>query len=114
MKIVTNHNRRRILDASDLTVKEAEWFDYLDWDKLEKGEDSASFFRYRGNVYDLGEFQRTTEITTQQTQIGQSNQFAQWDGYQSDSFFSGIVIKYYSDRNFDPYDDFVIVGTYYE
>lgn len=104
MKIVTNHNRRRILDASDLTVKEAEWFDYLDWDKLEKGEDSASFFRYRGNVYDLGEFQRVPNY----------EHFQQWDGYQSDSFFSGIVVKYYSDRNFDPYDDFVIVGTYYE
>lgn len=105
VKIVTNHNRRRILDASDLTVKEAEQFKYLDWDKLEKGEDSASFFRYRHQIYDLGEFDRIVPNASEISQNGY------WDGYLADSFFSGILVKYVLD---DPdYDESVIVATFY-
>jgi hypothetical protein len=35
-KIVTNYHRLPILDASELTDKEAKEFDYLDWDKTGK------------------------------------------------------------------------------
>lgn len=104
MKIVTNHNRRLILDASELTDKEAKEFDYLDWDKLREGTDSASFFRYHHQVYDLGEFQRITQSTLNHNNLGH------WDGYLSDSFFSGIVVKYVKD---DIGDYMVVVGTYY-
>jgi hypothetical protein len=72
MKITTNNQYRDTLNAYDLTSKELESFDYL-----EEGE--GSFIRYKGRVWDLGEFMRTD--------------LKDWDGISSDTYFSGAVIK---------------------
>jgi hypothetical protein len=72
MKIITNNHYRNILDAYELTSKELESFDYL-----EEGE--GSFIRYKGCVWDLGEFMRTD--------------LKDWEGISSDTYFSGAVIK---------------------
>lgn len=97
MKIRTNHVPRPILDGSDLSAEEREWFDYVDWQKVAEGSDSVSFFRYKGTLYDLHEFMPTQNLYD----------FTAWHGYQSDSFFSGILVKYTDDH------ENVIVGTYY-
>jgi hypothetical protein len=98
LTIRTNNVPRPILDASELTLAEQAEFDYLDWAALEAGNDSASFFRYKGHTYDLGEFQTTSRMP-------EFSPLRKWDGYLSDSFFSGIVV-----RTDD--DDQIIVGTY--
>tara|TARA_R110000796_G_scaffold69442_1_gene158395 strand:- start:294 stop:557 length:264 start_codon:yes stop_codon:yes gene_type:complete len=72
MKITTNNQYRDILNAYDLTSRELEAFDYL-----EEGE--GSFIRYKGRIWDLGEFMRTD--------------LKGWDGISSDTYFSGSVIK---------------------
>jgi hypothetical protein len=72
MKITTNNHYRALLNAYDLTSKELESFDYL-----EDGE--GSFIRYKGRVWELGEFTRT--------------EIEDWDGISSDTYFSGAVIK---------------------
>jgi hypothetical protein len=72
MKITTNNHYRDLLTEYDLTSKELESFDYL-----EDGE--GSFIRYRGRVWELGEFTRT--------------EIEDWDGISSDTYFSGAVIK---------------------
>ena len=84
MKIIANHHYREVLTSFDLTEKEAREFDYLD---LENGE--GSFFRYRGDAYDLGEFMRwdNPDSPTRKS----------WDGFRSDSYFSGLVVKYSED-----------------
>lgn len=98
LQITTNNVPRDILDGFELTPKEREEFDYINWDAIERGEDSASFFRYKGEVYDLGEFT---------TWNNPSSPMTGWDGMQSDTFFSGILVRYT--------DDFerVVVGRYY-
>ena len=58
MKITTNNVPRDTTDAWELTPDERKEFDYLDWAKIDAGEDSASFVRYRGDVLDLGTFMR--------------------------------------------------------
>lgn len=93
MKIRTNNKPRDILHAWQLTEKELAEFDYLEGKRL----DFASFFRYKGDVYDLGEFMCCPD----------NFQFKNWAGYCSDSFFSGILIKYCN--NFEQ----VIVGQYF-
>src|SRR5262245_31429871 len=98
MDITTNNVPRDILEAYDLTADERADFDYLDWRALEAGEDSASFFRYRGQVYDLGEFMRWDNPSSP-TRAG-------WDGYRSDSFFSGLVVRYCDDH------ERIVVGRY--
>jgi len=72
MKIKTNNHSRNLLTEYDLTSKELESFDYL-----EDGE--GSFIRYKGRVWELGEFTRT--------------EIEDWDGISSDTYFSGAVIK---------------------
>ena len=70
-------------------------FDYINWDKVEKGEDSASFLLYRGDYYDLSEFTVPPPVFKN---LG-------WDGYRPDSFFSGLLVKYVDDES-------VVVGLY--
>lgn len=78
----------------ELTTKEKQDFEYLD------DIESASFFRYKGQIYNLGEF---LIITKNMPFYGSG-----WMGYLSDSFFSGVVIKYSPTDN-----ETVIVGRYY-
>lgn len=101
IRIKTNNVPRFILDASELTLAEQKDFDYLDWPALEAGTDSASFLRYKGQVYDLSEFNTTRGLP-------EFNPLTAWDGYLSDSFFSGIVIRY-ADSDCES----VIVGTFF-
>lgn len=101
MTIVTNNVPRDILDSWELTPKEREQFDYHDWNKLDKGEDSASFFRYKGELYDLGWFMRFTSKT---------GEGADWDGHYATSYFSAILVKMVDDQS----DVRIIVGYAYE
>lgn len=86
MRIKTNHQYRDILHSHDLTARELADFDYIE------DLDSASFFRYKGQVYDLGEFMRIDR-----TRECLPDGFEHWHGYQSDSFFSGLLVRYSSD-----------------
>ena len=97
--VTTNNVPRLILEPYELTTSERRLFPYLDWEALEEGRESASFFRYRGEVYDLAEFM-VWDNPSSPTRLG-------WNGFQSDTFFSGIVVKYCDDH------DHVIVGRYY-
>jgi hypothetical protein len=103
MTIITNHVPRDVVEAYELTPKEREEFDYHDWDKIERGEDSPTFFRYKGEVYDLGEFSSTDNIFYHDP----LHPFRKWSGYLSDSYFSGMLVKYVD--NFER----VIVARYY-
>jgi hypothetical protein len=100
VKIITNNQPRNIVDAYELTPAERAEFDYLDWDAIEAGSDSASFFRFKGTLYDLGEFTADYGITKG---AGLPAHLADWDGYQADSFFSATVVRYVN-------DDQIVVG----
>ena len=90
MKIITDHKWKHFLYGYELTDKEKEDFDYIE------DIDGHDFFRYRGRVYDVGEFL-----------VNHNDLFPQeWDGYTSDSFFSGILLK------IDPETNMYQVGTY--
>jgi len=99
MKIITNNVPREVIYDYELSVKEQEEFDYLDWAAIEDGSDGASFIRYKNELYDLSEFMSTRGLP-------EFNPLRKWDGYHSDSFFSGIVLKWCDDP------DYVIVGRF--
>lgn len=80
MDIITNHVPRDIIYGFQLSPKEREDFDYYSDDEL----DERQFFRYRGSVYDTSEFYPWLTLP-------------KWDGFRSDSFFSGVAIKYVDD-----------------
>jgi hypothetical protein len=85
----TNNVPRDVLDACDLTTREREDFDYLDWPKIDAGEDSAAFFRYRGHVYDLGEFLAPNLVA--------DDPRAGWHGFSADTYFSATLVRFVDD-----------------
>lgn len=103
-RVVTNSVPRDVIDAHELSAEERASFDYLDWSAIDAGEDSASFFRYRGELHDLGEFTSDYGIARN---TGLPTHLAAWDGYQSDSFFSALVVRFVDDG------ERVIVGSVY-
>lgn len=98
LTIKTNNKPRFTIDSYELTEKERNEFDYLNWEAIDKGDDSATFFRYKGQLYDIGEFMRTDN--TNEAMKG-------WHGYSPDSFFSGVLIRYVSDDC-----EQIIIGQY--
>ena len=98
MKITCNNKPRQFIYGYELSVKEREDFDYLNPEEL----DARDFVRYKGVLYDTGEFMRVTPGVANCQREG----WEKFDGYFSDSFFSGVLLKY-----IDP--DNCIMASYY-
>lgn len=91
----TNNVPRPVLAWYELTNKERAEFDYLD---TADRQNEASFFRYKGHAYDLGDAMR----------VEPTNQLcAGWDGYYGETFFSAVVVKSAAGT------DYVVVGRVY-
>ena len=100
MKLKQNHVPRDIIMWYDLTAAEQREFDWLDTDDK---RNEATFFRYKGVVYALSEFMSITPAIAPHCQRPGWEKF---DGYHSDSFFSGVLVRYVEDWR-------VIAATYY-
>lgn len=96
MKIITNNVPRDIIYGYELTEKEQAEFDYLDF--ASDDDSCRDFVRYKGEVIDLQDLEGN---------FGTETTFVGWDAYRSDSFFSGILVKFLID------DEQVIMGRYY-
>ena len=95
MQVITNNVPREILTWFDLTEKERAEFDYF-----KPEEEVGSFFRYKGEVYDLNDgFELAPSALAK---LG-------WDQYQPDSFFSGLVARPVEG---DDWDTVIVVGRY--
>ena len=100
MRIRTNHQPRPILHPWELSPKELQDFDYqlggLPPTEENWSNSGARFFRYKGQLYDLGEF---VGIVPQGGQGGgfahydHTGSLAGWDGIATDSYFSATIIK---------------------
>jgi hypothetical protein len=101
LKITTNHVPRNIISGYELTEKELRdlGFDYMS-DELINGH----FFRYKGEAYDLRDFEVISPI--RMVYHYPNTKLNEWDGIMSDTYFSGILVKC-------PDEDTVIVGMYY-
>lgn len=108
-EIITTGRAYTLLMFSELKQKEREELDYVT-------EDTNSFFRYQGSVYDLGEFAR---IVPPEDLGGQHHpmvlrdwhgDYDDWDCYQGESAFSMMVVRYkrLPDGDFDP--ERIVIG----
>ena len=90
MQIITNNIQRDIVSFWQLPKKAQDQHreDYENAEELD-------WFCYKGEWYCLDDFMR----------LDKESPFSEWDGYASDTFFSGVLIKLVDDR--------VIVGRYY-
>lgn len=91
IKIMTNNKPRQLIYGYELTDKQKQDFDYIE------DINSHDFVKYKNNIYDLSEFMR----------IENNDSLKGWEGYSSDSYFSGTLVKYID-------DDTVIMGRYYQ
>lgn len=89
IKIMTNNKPRQLVYGYELTDKQKQDFDYIE------DIDSHDFVKYKNNIYDLSEFMR----------VENNDSLKGWEGYSSDSYFSGTLVKYID-------DDSVIMGWY--
>lgn len=96
MEIITNNQPRDVIDGSELNEVERKEFDYIDW----ATEYEQSFFRYKGELYDLNDCEVSSGLTKSASPINE------WSGYYSQTFFSGVVFKYVNDM------EQVVVGRY--
>lgn len=100
--IITNNVPRDCIDAMDLTDEERAEFNYVDWNAIDRGDEVRDFVRYKGRLIDLND----TEGRPQAAAL------KGWDAFISDSFFSGILIRYVLD-DFGYTEDAVVMGRYY-
>lgn len=98
IRVITNNVPRYIIEDYELSPEERSGFDYLDWPAIDEGRDSASFVRYKGQLYDLNTFMRGFGIIEELP-----DHLARWDGYHAESFFSAVVVRLVDDER-------VIVG----
>lgn len=100
VEITTNNVPRELFMPCNLPTEilKSE-FDYID---LESDEaHTFRLFKYRGSWYDVQEF----------VCVNPDGDLTAWDGLQSETYFSGVLIKYPHDE-FWHYDmDSVIVGS---
>jgi hypothetical protein len=83
LTIKTNHQWRDLVYRSDVPAKVlADQFDYQDAEETTDG-----FFYYRDYWYHLDGFMR----------IENNPDLKGWDAYASDSYFSGVLIKFSDD-----------------
>ena len=92
--IKTDNRWRDLVYRHDVPAKVlADEFDYQDGEEILDG-----FFRYRGRWYHVDGFM---------TVRGALTELQGWDGYASDSYFSGVLIRLSSDG------EQVMCATYY-
>lgn len=101
IKVVTNNVPRELIEGDTLTEKERKEFDYLDWRAIDAGEDSASFFRYKGDLIDLG--------TVIALSSGSELSDAGWEGIVSWSYSNGLVTRFVYEQG----DALIVVGYFY-
>ena len=74
-----------------------------DWN--EAGEFNNAYVMYKGTRYDLDDFQSTSGIHESEHIFRKEG----WDGYISDTFFSGILLKWVPGTDWEQ----VIMGRFY-
>ena len=105
-KIYSNYHKRELQYLFELDPKDQEIvkerFDWMDGETL----DCEQFVRYRGEWYGLCDFMavHNTFYNPNPPQW-----LKRWDGYLTDSFFSGVVIRYVRD---DWDDDKIQIGMF--
>lgn len=105
--ITTNGHARELIAYAELTDKERSEFDYIadeeSWD--------YRFARYRGNVIDVSDMRAIMVSPAFQSfgvNVAPESPLAAWHGVASDSYWSGIVVRYCDDN------EHVVIGRYFD
>ena len=107
-RIITNNHPRELYYLFQLDEKTQEYirheFDWIESSEIESWDESL-FFKFKDSWYCLSEFMNLNNTVYYPNK---PECFKDWDGYKSDSFFSGILIRFPTDYDYES----VIVGWY--
>lgn len=110
LTIRTNNVPRDVVSYADLTEAEQRDFDYIDAEE----HFYPRLFRYRGSVYDSHEFVRIVPRARQrgfEHGADADSPLLAWDGIQTESFSSAIVLRWARNEwNGEPDPERVVVG----
>ena len=90
LTIRTNNKPRPIIYWHELTEEQRKEFDFT-------SADGCSYVKYKSCIHCISEFMR----------VDGDSPLKGWHGYESNSFFSGTLVKFCEDT------DYVIMGEYY-
>lgn len=110
LQITTNNHQRDLVSWAELPTEARGQFDYIELTDADGDSWTPRFFRYRNSWYD------TQDIpTTRPGSFGGYEELLKlgWEGFASDSFFSGIAIKWGKQWDGTPDYEAVIVGSVY-
>jgi len=86
LTIITNYHWHDLLSVAELPKSKQSDFDYIESDERH----SLRIVKYKGMYSDVSEFMRISEYAPEP--------FKKWQGYSSDSFFSGLLVRYDEDN----------------
>jgi hypothetical protein len=81
MEIKTNNHWRLFLNGNQLPKRVRKQFDHLNDEEFNCG----SFVKYKGYFYEMSDFLRLPQ--------GNLSATKDWDGYHTDGYWSGVLIK---------------------
>ena len=108
MQVTTNNHARELLTGAALPdgILESE-FDYAELKEDSDEIHSPRFFKYRGSWYDVDQFERVSSLQVDPP-------LRDWYSVQTDSVWSGVVIRWASDDHGEAIDPYaVVVGSAY-
>ena len=101
LQIKTNNQERELLSFYEFSLAQQQQlrsdFDWIDEEELA----SPGFFTYRGTVHHISQFLPFGTLQIQYPEL------CAWHAYESDTYFSGTVIRASEDG------ETVVVGTYF-
>ena len=108
MKIYTNYHHRQFIYYHDLSPKYKALADN-DYDYLDEDSKHDQWIIYRDSLYHTSDF--ISLHNRFYTSQGMADSFPNYDGYFSDSFFSGVLIKLHEEC-YDCSDQCYSIATY--
>ena len=109
IKIKTNNVPRQTVYGCQLPEKWRSKFGYMSDEEYE----THTFVIYKKWVYDISEFMRIPNGAFGINNLADNDSdfidLNKWHGYMSDSFFSGVLIRFVDECD----DEYVVMGTYY-
>jgi hypothetical protein len=94
LTVITNGHWYELLTMADCIGKRG--FDVSDFDYIEDDEKyNPRLFKYRGCFYDTHEFEAHDPTKSAPNHL--ATRLTGWHGFQSDSYFSGVAIRYDDD-----------------
>ena len=105
LTIKTNNHPRQLMSGLTLdlhvgekkAVEIRQQFDYLNDEEFE----NEDFITYKGYTYAMCDFMRNNQTP--------DSEMYGWDGVHADSYFSGVLLKYVEDSDYNE----VILATYF-